>query len=242
MTLPSHVAAVYWLFFLLDICTRYSVNSIPCFKQKHCFLSHWKCRILCQILIISTKSYSIILFQRKPLLKVIVYLWNFMVNMLYQKQRAEISFDVSKVVNLTSVTKTVENYRKILKMQNCRHFWTKIQIKPRSRSLENRFYVSMIISSNQTLKRLAKALTRSWSGIYFQTLRCHWKWVTNELKERDIERRKTTCEILFDRFKRVIFESHHYWPWKVDLNFKLSNQKLSTRLQQRNRLVANEFH
>ena len=31
------------------------------------------------------------------------------------------------------------------------------------------------------------------------------KWVPYELKERDIERRKTICEMLFDRFKRKSF-------------------------------------
>ena len=31
------------------------------------------------------------------------------------------------------------------------------------------------------------------------------KWVQYELKERDIRRRKTTCEILFDPFKRKSF-------------------------------------
>ena len=31
------------------------------------------------------------------------------------------------------------------------------------------------------------------------------KWVPYEFKERDIERRKTTCEILFDRFIRKWF-------------------------------------
>ena len=30
----------------------------------------------------------------------------------------------------TSATKTVENHRKNLKMQNCRHCWTKNQLKP----------------------------------------------------------------------------------------------------------------
>ena len=39
-------------------------------------------------------------------------MWKFMVNMLYQKQRAEIGFDVSTVVISTSVTNTVENQRK----------------------------------------------------------------------------------------------------------------------------------
>ena len=45
----------------------------------------------------------------------IEFLWKFMVNMLYQKQRAEIGFNLSKVVISTSGTKTVKNHRKNLK-------------------------------------------------------------------------------------------------------------------------------
>ena len=64
--------------------------------------------------------------------------------------------------------------------------------------------------STQTLKQLAKALgvdqvtiSRRLNAIgKFQK---EGKWVPYELNERDIERRKTTCEILFDRFKRKLF-------------------------------------
>ena len=58
----------------------------------------------------------------------------------------------------------------------------------------------------QTLKQLAKALGVD-EGIISRRLHAlgkiqkAGKWVPYELKERDIERRKTTCKILFDRFK-----------------------------------------
>ena len=63
--------------------------------------------------------------------------------------------------------------------------------------------------STQTLKKLAKALGVDQGTIF----RCYAigkiqkeeKSVSYELKERDIERQKTTCEILFDRFKRNSF-------------------------------------
>ena len=63
----------------------------------------------------------------------------------------------------------------------------------------------------------------SWPGKYFQTLTCHWKDPKRRKMgavriKRNIERRNNTCKILFDRFKRkVIFASHCYWRWKVDL-------------------------
>ena len=74
------------------------------------------------------------------------------------------------VIISTSETKTVETER--IKMQNC----------------------------NWNLKTIGKSIG-SWFGNYFQTLTCDWKdpeegkWVPYELKERDITRRKTTCEI-----------------------------------------------
>ena len=48
----------------------------------------------------------------------------------------------------------------------------------------------------------------SWTGNYFQTLTCHWKnlqqrkWFSYELKQRHSEKRRISCEILVDRFKR----------------------------------------
>ena len=62
-----------------------------------------------------------------------------MVNMLYQKQRAEIGFDVSKVVISTSAKKTVENHRK------------KFEDAELQALLDD--------DSTQTLKQLAKALS-----------------------------------------------------------------------------------
>ena len=76
--------------------------------------------------------------------------------------------------------------------------------------------------STRTLKKLATALGVDQGTIFrlLHTIRMiqeEGKLVPYELKERDIERRKTTCEILLDRFKRVIFASHCYWRWKVDV-------------------------
>ena len=64
--------------------------------------------------------------------------------------------------------------------------------------------------STQTLKKLAKALRVDQGTISRRlhatgTIEKEEKWVPYELKERDIERRKTTCEILFDCFKRKSF-------------------------------------
>ena len=64
--------------------------------------------------------------------------------------------------------------------------------------------------STQTLKQLAKALGVDQGTISRRLhaigkIQKEGKWVPYELKERDIERRKTTCEILFDRFKRKSF-------------------------------------
>ena len=61
--------------------------------------------------------------------------------------------------------------------------------------------------STQTLKQLAKALgVVQWPisrGLHaIEKIQKEGKWVPYELKERGIEGRKTTCEILFDRFKR----------------------------------------
>ena len=56
---------------------------------------------------------------------------------------------------------------------------------------------------NLNPKTIGKSI-ENWPGNYFQ-IQQEGKWVPYELKERDIERRKTTCEILFDRFKRKSF-------------------------------------
>ena len=63
---------------------------------------------------------------------------------------------------------------------------------------------------NSNPKTIGKSIG-SWLGNYFQTLTCDWKdrkegkWVPYVSKEKDIERRKITCEILLDRFKRKSF-------------------------------------
>ena len=64
--------------------------------------------------------------------------------------------------------------------------------------------------STQTLKQLAKALGVDQGTISRRLhaigkIQKEGKWVPYELKETDIERGKTTCEILFDRFKRKSF-------------------------------------
>ena len=64
--------------------------------------------------------------------------------------------------------------------------------------------------STQTLKQLAKALGVDQGTISrrlhaIEKIQKEGKCVPYELKERDIERRKTTCKILFDRFKRKSF-------------------------------------
>ena len=64
--------------------------------------------------------------------------------------------------------------------------------------------------STQTLKHLAKAFRVDQGNISRRLhaigkIQKEGKWVPYELKERDIERRKTTCEILFDRFERKSF-------------------------------------
>ena len=84
--------------------------------------------------------------------------------------------------------------------------------------------------STQTLKQLAEALGVDQGSISGRLhaigkIQTEGKWVPYELKERDIERRKNTCEILFNRFERVIFASHCYWRWKVDLFDNLKRKK-----------------
>ena len=62
----------------------------------------------------------------------------------------------------------------------------------------------------ETLKQLAEALGVDQGTIsrrlhVIEKTQKEGKWVLYELKERDFERLKTTCEILFDRFKRKSF-------------------------------------
>ena len=95
-----------------------------------------------------------------------------------------VGFDVSKVVISISATKTVENIAAL------QAFLDK--------------------DSTQTLKKLAKALGVNQGTISRRLhaigkIQKEGKWVPYELKERDIKRRKTTREILFDRFKRQSF-------------------------------------
>ena len=64
--------------------------------------------------------------------------------------------------------------------------------------------------STQTLKQLAKALEVDRGTISRRLhaigkIQKEGKWVPYELKERDIEKRKTTRESFFDRFKRKSF-------------------------------------
>ena len=64
--------------------------------------------------------------------------------------------------------------------------------------------------STKTLKQLAKALEVDQGTISRRLhtigkIQKEGKWLPYELKERDIETRKTTCEILFDRFKKKSF-------------------------------------
>jgi len=51
------------------------------------------------------------------------------------------------------------------------------------------------------------------------------RWVAHELNERQIERRKNTCEILLERYRRKSF-LHHYWGWKVNFFWESQAQKI----------------
>ena len=117
------------------------------------------------------------------------FFFKLQIRTIHQKPRADIGFDVSKMVISTSATKNVENHRKI---------W-----RCRIAGIAKRRFI-------QTVKQLAKAL-RVDQGTISRRLHAigkiqnEGKWVLYELKERDDERRKTAYEILFDRFKRKSF-------------------------------------
>ena len=82
--------------------------------------------------------------------------------------------------------------------------------KPPKKFVDAELQALLDEDSTPTLKQLAKALGVD-QGIIFRRLHVsrkiqkEGKRVPYELKGRDIERRKTTCEILFDCFKRKSF-------------------------------------
>ena len=106
--------------------------------------------------------------------------------MLYQKQQAEIRFDNSKVWFRPQQQRPLKTTEKILR---CRIAWISV----------GRF--------NSYPKKIGRSI-RSWPGNYFQTFTSHSKdperrkiGAVYELKERDIERRKTTYKILLVQSK-----------------------------------------
>ena len=82
--------------------------------------------------------------------------------------------------------------------------------KPPTRFEDAELQALLDKGSTQTLKKLAKALEVDQGTISrrlhaIEKIRNKGKWVPYELKKRDIERLKNSCEILFDRFKRKSF-------------------------------------
>jgi len=96
--------------------------------------------------------------------------------------------------------RNVENYRKSLKTANCKHCW--MRMTQTQQQLADQLNVTR--EASICLKSMGK-------------IQKIGKWVPHELNERQQENRKTTCEMLLARQKKVISPSNCDWRWKVDI-------------------------
>jgi len=113
-----------------------------------------------------------------------------MATMLYRKQCAEIGFAGSMTSILTRVTRSVKIDLGRLRTVNCRLFWTRT-IPNRKKLLAEQLGVSQAAISMRlyVMGKVQKIV----------------KWMSNELNDRQMERRQNTCQILLARQKRKSF-------------------------------------
>jgi len=112
-----------------------------------------------------------------------------------QKTCENDGFSVSKLEISMLQTRNMENRPKSTKTWNCKHCWMKMIHKHKNNS---QLSVSQQAVSNH-LREMGK-------------IQKVGRWVPHELNERQMERRKNTCEILLERYRRKSFlHSYRYW-------------------------------
>ena len=107
-----------------------------------------------------------------------------MATMLYQKQRAEISFAGSMTTILTWVTRSVKIGPGRLRTVNCRLFWTISQKMLAEQLGVSQAAISIRLHAMEKVQKIGK-------------------WVPHELNDRQMKR--NTCQILLARQKRKSF-------------------------------------
>ena len=205
--------ALFFFFFLLDICQQYSVNDILSFIQQNCFLLHWKCQIVYQILTISTKFYFITLFEKK-------HCWNSSYSCENLWRTCSIRSNMQRLVS------TIKKWR--FRLQQQRQWETTDKLwRCRIECITGRRF-------NSNPKTIHRS-NWSWPNNYFRTFACHWK----DPERRKIgvvliERKASKGEKHSWNFarsvqKKVIFASSCYWRWKMDLFPQSPAQKIIGR-------------
>jgi len=106
------------------------------------------------------------------------------------QKRLNDDFSVSKL-EIRCSTRNTENRLKNTKTWNCKHCWMKIIHKHKNNSQSNWALVN----------KLFPIAYEKWNGKIQKVCR----WVPHELNERQMERRKNTCEILLERYRRKSF-------------------------------------
>ena len=106
-----------------------------------------------------------------------------MVNMLYRKKRVNDGFSVSKLEISMLQTRNTEN-------------------RPKNEDVELQALLDE--NNSQTQKQLAEQLSISQQAVSNRlremgNIQKVGRWVPHELNERQMERRKNTCEILLER-------------------------------------------
>ena len=88
---------------------------------------------------------------------------------------------------------------------------------------------------NLNPKTISKSIG-SWPGNYFQTLICHWKQPEERKmgairikRKRHWKAKNYLWNFVWSFQKKVIFASHCYWRWKVDLFRQSQTQKIMGR-------------
>ena len=114
-----------------------------------------------------------------------------MMNMLYRKNRVNDGFSVSKLEISMLQTRNTENRPKNTKTWNCKHCWMKMIHKHKNNSQSNWALVN----------KLFPIAYERWERFRKSAVRCHMNW----MRETDGERRKNTCEILLERYRRKSF-------------------------------------
>ena len=113
-----------------------------------------------------------------------------MVNMLHRKKRVNDDFSVSKLeISMLQTIRNTENRPKSTKTWNCKHCWMKMIHKHKNNSQSNWALVNKLFHRLQEMGKIQKV----------------GRWVPHELNERQMEKRKNTCEILLERYRRKSF-------------------------------------